>query len=375
LPEPLLQPAGPWPADPHPPPTTSNFASMAELGWDDGYEGCLQDLMSIDPVRYSSAVAGRVLRRDKTACQVAFGGREAHCPILPSLLGDPLGEPTTGDFVAVRGPEIVALLERRTSVMRGSFRNLTAQVLAANVDHVLLAVSLGAKFRPGRLERLLVVAWQTGAVPIVVLTKLDCCDDPEDAYKHTRALAPGASIHMVSAVTGQGTDDLAAALAPRTTSVILGPSGAGKSTLANVLCDSSAEQLATQEVRGDGKGRHTTVTRELVKLANGALMIDTPGLRAIGLWDAEDALNEAFSDVDDLAKQCRFTDCAHDTEPGCVVAAAVASGDLSVERLTSYQKLQREQRRLAARNDSKLRAERRAEFKAFNKQHRRTPHR
>jgi ribosome biogenesis GTPase len=208
-----------------------------------------------------------------------------------------------------------------------------------------------------------------------VLTKSDCCPDPDEAYKTTRSLAPGASIHMVSALTGEGVDELAEALAPRTTAVIIGPSGAGKSTLANALGDPDGPLLATQDVRDDGKGRHTTVTRELVKLANGALMIDTPGLRAIGLWDAEDALEEAFSDVGELASQCRFADCGHSSEPGCAIAAAIAAGDLSADRLLSYQKLQREQRRLAARTDAKLRAERRAEFKAFYRQHKRQPHR
>ncbi|MGH9170170.1 MAG: ribosome small subunit-dependent GTPase A [Acidimicrobiales bacterium] len=351
----------------------SAFASLADLGWDDGYASALVALAAAKPEHSGETVGGRVLRRDKTACQVALGGSEAHCPILPALLGDPLTAPTTGDFVGVRGGEIVAVLERRTSVMRGAFRNLTAQVLAANVEYVMVAVPLSSKFRPRRLERLLVVAWQTGAVPLVVITKLDCSGDAAEAYSRAKALSPGATVHMVSAFTGEGVEELAAELSPRTTSVIIGPSGAGKSTLANALGDSATE-LATAEIRGDGKGRHTTVARELVRLANGAMMIDTPGLRAIGLWDAEEALSEAFGDVEALAVHCRFNDCAHASEPDCAVSAAVDSGELDADRLSSYQKLQREQRRLAARTDAKLRAERTAESKAFNKQNRRMPH-
>jgi ribosome biogenesis GTPase len=162
-------------------------------------------------------------------------------------------------------------------------------------------------------------------------------------------------------------EGLAAELAPRTTSVMIGTSGAGKSTLANALSNGEAG-LATQEARADGKGRHTTVTRELVHLSNGALMIDTPGLRAVGLWDAEDALADAFSDVEELALGCRFNDCAHDREPGCAVKEAIDEGRLDAARLESYRRLQREQRRLTARNDARLRAERASEFKALGKQ-------
>jgi len=201
----------------------------------------------------------------------------------------------------------------------------------------------------------------------LALTKADCCEDVSEVYEAAVAVAPGCAVHAVSALTGDGMAGLSAELAPGTTSVIIGTSGAGKSTLANALSDGSA-MLATAEIRDDGKGRHTTVARELVHLANGALMIDTPGLRAIGLWDAEDALADAFSDVDELALACRFSDCAHDSEPGCSVKAAIEDGRLDYARLDSYRRLQREQRRLAARTDARLRAERSAEFKAMGKQ-------
>lgn len=352
-------------------PPSDSFAALADFGWDEGFAACFREAVGGRPV---DAVPGRVLRRDRNACQVAIPGDIAHIPIGAHLLDDGIAAPTTGDYVVVANGEITAVLERRTSIMRAGYRDLAAQVLAANVDTVLVVSSLQGAFRPRRLERLLVIAWQTGAVPIVVLTKADCCPDLGSAYDEAVAVAPGVAVHVVSSVTGEGMPGLAAELRPRTTSVMIGPSGVGKSTLANYLNDGAGE-LETQEVRSDGKGRHTTVTRELIVLAGGALMIDTPGLRAIGLWDATEALGDAFSDVEELAGACRFNDCAHKAEPGCAVKAAIATGQLTTERLESYLRLQAEQRRLAARTDARLRAERTAAFRAFTKEQRRRSYR
>jgi ribosome biogenesis GTPase / thiamine phosphate phosphatase len=339
---------------------------LADLGWDSGFDASYHAELSALQVSAGAAVPGRVLRRDKTACAVALPTGLRQITIAPGLLHSPADAPTTGDFVVVVSGEIRAVLERRTSVMRSGFRDLSAQVLAANVDTVLAVSSLSSAFRARRLERLLVIAWQTGATPIVVLTKADCCENAGAAYDAASAVAPGCAVHVVSAVTGQGIAGLAAELAPRTTAVMIGSSGAGKSTLANALSDGQAG-LETADLRADGRGRHTTVARELVQLENGALMIDTPGLRAIGLWDAEEALGDAFSDVEELALACRFNDCAHDREPGCAVKQAIAQGHIDGARLESYRSLQREQRRLAAHTDARLRAERAAELRAFNK--------
>jgi ribosome biogenesis GTPase len=343
-------------------------ADLADLGWDAGFNALYRsELEQLDPGVRGSALPGRVLRRDKTVCAVGLASGVRQMTIAPALLGSPMDAPTTGDFVVVIDGEIRAVLERRTSVMRSGHRDLSAQVLAANVETVLAVSSLANTFRPRRIERLLVIAWQTGAIPIVVLTKADCCEDAGKMYDAAVAVAPGCAVHVVSAITGEGMEGLAAELAPRTTAVMIGSSGAGKSTLANALSDGQAG-LATADIRSDGKGRHTTVTRELVRLSNGALMIDTPGLRAIGLWDAEEALADAFSDIDELALGCRFNDCAHDREPGCAVNEAIAGGQMDAARLESYRRLQREQRRLAARHDARLRQERAAELRAFNKQ-------
>lgn len=370
--EPPATPPGALPADATAAPTSVPSDAPAKgllgLGWDDGFAELFRaELDRLEPSLRSSAVPGRVLRRDRTVCTVGTDAGDRQLAIAQPLLASPLEAPTTGDFVVVVGGDVVAVLERRTAMMRAAFRDLSAQVLAANVDTVLAVSSLANPWRPRRVERLLVIAWQTGALPLVVLTKADLCDDAAEVYEAARAISPGCAVHVVSALTGEGIDGLAAELAPRTTSVMIGTSGAGKSTLANALSNGEAG-LATQEARADGKGRHTTVTRELVHLSNGALMIDTPGLRAVGLWDAEDALADAFSDVEELALGCRFNDCAHDREPGCAVKEAIAGGHLEAARLESYRRLQREQRRLAARTDARLRAERASEFKALGKQ-------
>jgi ribosome biogenesis GTPase len=339
------------PAAPTSLPSTAPVAGLVGLGWDDGFaELFLTEVDRLEPSLRSAAVPGRVLRRDRTVCTVGTDAGDRQLAIAQPLLASPLEAPTTGDFVVVAGGDVVAVLERRTAMMRAAFRDLSAQVLAANVDTVLAVSSLANPWRPRRVERLLVIAWQTGALPLVVLTKADLCEEAAEVYDAARAISPGCAVHVVSALTGEGMEGLAAELAPRTTSVMIGTSGAGKSTLANALSNGEAG-LATQEARADGKGRHTTVTRELVHLSNGALMIDTPGLRAVGLWDAEDALADAFSDVEELALGCRFNDCAHDREPGCAVKEAIDEGRLDAARLESYRRLQREQRRLTARNE------------------------
>ncbi len=338
------------------------FQSLRLFGLDDFF------LQSYQSLGLTGATIGRVIRADVGGCRVMCEEGEIHAGLGPSLETTP----TTGDWVAIgpqgRGPhQLVAVLERRTEIARASFRTLTEQVLAANVDSVMVVSSLSNKLRLRRIERLLVIAWQSGALPVVVLTKADVADDVATALEAVAAIAPGASVHGVSAVTGEGMDGLSAELSPRTTTVMLGPSGTGKSTLANALAGGE-RLMETGNVRSDGKGRHTTVTRELLKLANGALLIDTPGLRAVGLVDDPDALGDAFSEIESLAELCRFNDCRHRTEPDCRVREAVADGALSEERLDSYERLRRDQARIAARNDARLRAERAAEWRRLSRE-------
>ncbi|MFI5778599.1 ribosome small subunit-dependent GTPase A [Nocardia sp. NPDC051570] len=310
-------------------------------------------------------VPARVIRMDRSECDVATptGVGRARCPRADTNVGGLC----TGDWVALDAEMTVRqLLPRRTAIARATVSGRSeAQVLAANVDTVLICTAADGDVDLGRIERMLALAWESGAQPVVVLTKADLAVDiPIDAV---RAAAPGATTLAVSASTGSGMDVLTAVLDG--TVALLGPSGAGKSTLANALL--GAEVFATDEVRaGDKRGRHTTVHRELRPLPGGGTLIDTPGLRSVGLWAAAEGLERTFSDIESFAAACRFADCGHDSEPGCAVLAAVDSGALPQRRLDSYRKLQRENEWLAARTDARLRAERLRVWKTIERSQR-----
>ena len=215
-----------------------------------------------------------------------------------------------------------------------------------------------------RLERYLTLAWESGATPVLVLTKADLADDVPAVVAEVESVAFGAPVHAISSVTGEGLDELRAHLRPGVTAALLGSSGVGKSTLVNTLV--GEELLETREIREDGKGRHTTTRRELIQLPGGALVIDTPGMREVQLWIADEGLEEAFSDVTELFEHCRFSDCAHESEPGCAVKEAIANGTLAPERWESYLKLQRELTHLERRLDKRAQAEERKRWRALS---------
>ncbi|WP_399946580.1 ribosome small subunit-dependent GTPase A [Streptomyces sp. BBFR25] len=328
---------------------------MADYGWDTEREH------SFAPSRADGLVPGRVVRAERGLCDVVAETGPVRAVLLPSSgTGDRL-TPCTGDWVSVRpactaaSATVVEVLQRRTAVVRStSSRTSQAQVLAANVDTVAVAVSLADPLRLGRIERMLALAWESGATPVVVLTKADRSADPAFAASEVAEAAPGVEVLVTSAATGEGLDVLAAVLSG--TVVLLGPSGAGKSTLGNRLL--GEDLLATGAVRGtDGKGRHTTAWRELVPLPHGGVLLDTPGLRGVGLHDADEGLEQTFAEITELARNCRFADCAHTSEPGCAVLAAVEGGHLPQRRLDSWHRLQRENAYAASRTDARLRAE------------------
>lgn len=305
----------------------------------------------------------RVVRVDRSAYDVLTEDGPARLPALPAC------EVTVGDWLAVTDDGGWALLPRTSLLVRGASSGVSrTQPLAANVDVVLVVASLSVPIPVRRIERLLTLAWESGAAPVVVLTKADLHPDPEAAVRDLEPHAPGAPIVVTSAAEGD-VEALAPYARPGTTLVLLGASGVGKSTVVNALVGATVMDVG--DVRGvDGKGRHTTTHRELVVLPSGAVVIDTPGLRGVALAGSEDGLALAFSDVEELAAACRFADCAHVGEPGCAVQASIDAGDLSAARMESWRKLQRELAFQARRTDTRLRAEERARWKAITRSNR-----
>ncbi len=269
---------------------------------------------------------------------------------------------------------IQAVLPRRTAFGRsnadsnrgGGMRLSDEQVLAANVDVALVIAGLDGDFNLRRLERYLAVAWTGGAIPVIVLNKADVAHDLDGLRVAATAIAPGVEVRTISALTGDGVADLAGDhLPPGRTAVVLGSSGVGKSTLVNALA--GAERQRTSAVRdADSRGRHTTTHRELVRLPGGALLIDTPGIRSLGVAGAADGLETAFSDIAELAAGCRFRDCRHEGEPGCDVQAALADGRLDPARFRSHRKLEREAAHVARATDYRAREAERRKWKAIS---------
>lgn len=258
--------------------------------------------------------------------------------------------PTTGDFVLLDWQDqgesrIYKTLPRKSFFSRldPSSAGRREQAVAANFDTVFLLQSLNTAFRPRGLERYLTLAWQSGAVPVVVLTKADAAADLDTWLCAASSVAPGVDVFAVSAKTGLGLDRLEPYLKPGKTVVLLGPSGVGKSSLINALA--GEDRMPVGGIREkDGRGRHTTTRRQLMRLNSGVLVIDTPGMRELGMWDSAEGLEQSFADVEQYFGGCKFNDCRHQGEPGCAVAAAIRRGDLSQDRWESYQKLHAETR-------------------------------
>jgi ribosome biogenesis GTPase len=281
------------------------------------------------------------------------------------LRNDGESQPAVGDWVALRQREPIStihgVVERRTCFSRKvAWVETREQVLAANVD-IAFVVASAQDVNPRRIERYLAMAWQSGAVPYVLLTKADLAISIDDLRAELEAVAMGTPVIVTSGLTGDGVPEMSELLRPIRTGVLLGPSGVGKSTLINRMI--GAEVMRTKAVHKTGEGRHMTSHRQLLQLASGGMIIDTPGLREAQLWEGEDALGNLFQDVEQIALGCRFTDCEHRSEPGCAIKSAIAGGLLDVARLESYRKLLRELRAVAARSDARVRAEERRKWK------------
>jgi ribosome biogenesis GTPase len=285
--------------------------------------------------------------------------------------------PAVGDWVALEprpggASTIHAVLPRRTAFVRtvasDQHRQTGEQVVAANVDAVFLVSALVDDLNPRRLERYLVLAWESGAEPAIVLTKADLCDDVEVAVAQVEAVAIGVPVHVVSNVTGEGLDDLRPYLVGSRTVAALGSSGVGKSTLINRLLGTELQEVGG--LRRDGRGRHTTTRRELIPIPDGGLFLDTPGMRELQLSEVDHGVDEAFEDVAELAARCRFGDCSHETEPGCAVREALETGELEAARFASYRKLQRELAHLERRLDRRAQSEERKRWRRITRSRR-----
>jgi ribosome biogenesis GTPase len=280
--------------------------------------------------------------------------------------------PAVGDWVAIdvieaEGKAIIhSILPRRTKLSRKEAGRRTAeQVLVTNVDTVFLMMSLNADLNPRRIERYLGTLWESGALPVIVLSKADLCPDPSLAAAEIGASAPGVDIHILSAATGTGVDALQPYLGPGSTVVLLGSSGVGKSTLINRLVN--AEVQKTLQVReGDDRGRHATTYRRLFSLPAGGVLIDTPGMREFQLWESA-GLDDTFEEIGQLAESCRFRDCTHQSEPGCAVKRSITDGLMEQERLSSFQKLKREQEYNDRRKDAAAQSELKKRWKRMHK--------
>ena len=304
-----------------------------------------------EALQYEGLHIGRVLSQSKDVYRVVTAKGEFFAVVSgkyrygAQMISD---YPAVGDFVMLdrdtghTGNGIIhQLLTRKSAFIRkAAGKSGDEQIVATNVDTTFICMSLNNDFNLRRLERYLVLVWESGSTPVVVLTKMDLCDDIQSKFRAVDAIGNGVDILGISAVTNEGFDDVMSYVTPGTTVALLGSSGVGKSTLINWL--TGKETLETREIRDDDKGRHTTTHRELVMLPNGGMVVDTPGMRELGMWDANEGLDMAFHEVEVFFDQCRFRDCTHTTEPGCAVYEAIRHGQLSEQRWQSYLKLKAE---------------------------------
>ncbi len=331
----------PGSATPHAPSSEPPF-TLAALGWNEHWRALFA------PHRADGQEPGRIIRHDGGAVLTALDGGTRQLQLRRSL--PPLA---VGDWVVASGGVAIDLLERSSLLQRLDPSTSLSQPIAANVEVVMIVCALDRPLKPGRIQRLVAQASDAGARPLLVLTKADAAVDAALAPATARSFDPSLDVVTVAALVGEGVDALARHTVDKTL-VVVGESGAGKSTLVNALC--GRDVADTGEVRtGDSKGRHTTTARQMHLLPGGGLLIDTPGVRAVGLWAEADAVDETFADIAVLALDCRFRDCDHDKEPGCAVRGAVGRHDLSAQRLESWHRLRGEAEASAIRADEHAR--------------------
>jgi ribosome biogenesis GTPase len=354
--------------------------SLADLGW----TAALADLFASAHAEHAASgwLPARVVAEDRGSYQVLGPAGEQRASVTGRFrfeTSDPAAFPAVGDWVVIQGEQtdaptggptdettIHAVLPRRSALVRqAAGRRTEAQVVGANLDVVFVVASLNGDLNLRRLERYIAVAWQSGAEPIVLLSKADLAGDVDGIAAGVAAVAAGAEVLVVSSFDGRGVEAVRVRIGPGRTAAFVGSSGVGKSTLLNRLAgEERANVSAIRE--GDARGRHTTTRRQIHLLPQGGLILDTPGMRELALWDG-DGLDLSFAEIDELAATCRFGDCAHDAEPGCAVRAAIKAGTLPADRLESWRKLEREARHHERQVSVLARNEERRKWKAISK--------
>jgi ribosome biogenesis GTPase len=340
--------------------------TLDDLGWSPFFEEQISEgeRASLVPARVVWHGRGYRVATDKGEWPARVAGRL----FRPANTGRDV--PVVGDWVLVDPGGDVAiirrLLARRTQIVRAAAgRAAAAQTVCANVDTVLLVTSCNQDFNLRRMERYLALAWDSGARPIIVINKSDLGVTGEDWKARLQTVALGVPVLVTSTVTGEGIDDFGDLIRRGGTTVLLGSSGVGKSTLLNTVLD-DVHQMALP-IRDDGRGRHSTTARQLFRVRGGGVVIDTPGMRELQMWDAEHGLELTFSDIETLAEGCRFRDCAHRGEPGCAILAAIDRGELAAERLEHFARLQREDAYMRSRHDEQATSERNRRWKQIAK--------
>src|SRR6266481_2098085 len=345
--------------------------SLQRWGWSSYFEALWNEGERAD------ALPARVIAQQRKFWRIAGAFAECWAEVSGKLrlaAEEGVQWPAVGDWVVVDVREagsstlILEVLPRRSRFVRKrAGKKIAEQVIAANVDTALLVSALDGDFNPRRVERYLAQCWESGARPVIVLNKADTCADAREMATEIDRVAIGTEVCVVSAKTGQGFGELGEFLRPRNTLVLLGSSGVGKSTIANRLLGQVVQEVGPVR-ESDSRGRHTTTSRELFALPGGALLMDTPGLREMQLWDAEDGVAQTFADIDGLAAQCRFGDCRHEGEPGCGVQAALSAGTLDPARLENRRKLLREQEFLRRKVDPEARQDWKNRMKSLHRE-------